>query len=379
MWSKTSRVVYIDTRLLFFKVLVVVLAVFAVITYWNWTRVTKIRFISNELEANWTITHPETIKQIGLGLKESTTVTGVNAPSDGISMSLHSKREVREYLWDGTDYLLDKKTGNVIEIDGRLKKYLVLAKREIKIRSPFGEMLEWKEVQEIFKIGTRAVIRDLDSGNSFMACRTGGYSRADIEPLTREDTLKLKAIYNGTINWKRRAVVVQTGERKIAASLTGAPHGQGGITNNDLRGKAGLYFSNEEKNSGINISHQMMIWKAAGKTEKHLGKMNPEEAIIAMFTAIDQQDLKSLEFMVKQPEELKTNELSQIIGVTVTGMKKKSLLSYNVTVSVSLKKGPYNQKRHVTVNLNKDFKNGCYVADNKFLETILFPMSNNVK
>lgn len=379
MWSKTSRVVYIDTRWLFLKVMVFILAVIAVITYWNWTKVTEIEFISTELEANWKITHPEKIRQICTGLKKSRIITGDKSPTNGVEMRLYSKREVRAYLWDGSGCLVDKKTKNVIEPDSNLKKYFEKAVREIKSRSPFGEILDWKEVKGIFKVGSRALVKDIDTGNKFTVCRTGGYSHADIEPLSREDTIKLKAIYNGAMNWKRRAVVVQIGERKIAASLTGAPHGKGKINDNDLYGKVGLYFSDEEKNSGINISHQMMIWKAAGKTVNYLKKMNPKETIIAIFTAIDQQDLKSLKVMLKQPEQLKGYELAQVVGVTVTGMRRETNFNYDVTASVSLKKGPYNHKRRIRVKLYKDVQNGWYVVDNSFLGSILNPLSNDVK
>ncbi len=371
MWSKTSRVVYIDTRWLFLKVLVAIIAFTTAITYWNWTRVTEIKFNSNEMEAQWIINHPKTIRQICSGIKKAKKTAGVNFPSDGIQVSLYSKMETREYLWNGSHYLLDKKTGNMIEVNSNLKEYFELAAREIKKRSPFGEILEWEEVKKLFEINNKALIREIDTGNKFTVIRTGGYSHADIEPLNREDTLRLKAIYNGTINWKRRAVVVEIGERKIAASLTGAPHGEGKIDNNDLHGKVGLYFFSKEKNSGVNLSHQLMIWKAAGKTKKYLQQISPEEHIIAIFTAIDQQDLKSLKFMLRQPEELKGNELEQIIGVTVTGMKKKDPLIYDVTVSVSLKKGPYNQKRYVRVNLHKESQMGCYLADNKFMDKVI--------
>lgn len=370
MWLKNSRVVYIDTRWLFLKVMVLIVTAATTIAYFNWNKVTEVEFNSVELEARWTVSDSETIRQICDGLKKSKTIAGVKSPSGGTKVRLYSKREIREYLWDGSGYLLDLKTGKVIKADYNLSKHFELAALEIKNRSPFGEILDWKEVKEIFEIGERVVIRDIDTGIKFMARRTGGYTHADIVPLNREDTQNLRTIYKETINWKRRAVVVQIGKKKIAASLTGAPHVQGKYTDNDLEGKMGLYFSNEKKNYGNSLSHQMMIWKASGKTRKYLKNLSPEELIIAIFTAIDQQDLKTLKSMLKQPKFVKSNELEQVLGVTVTGLKKKDILSYDVTVSVSYKKGPYNKKRYFRIDLYKDDLNLCYLADNEFLDCL---------
>ena len=88
----------------------------------------------------------------------------------------------------------------------------------------YGAIPWFGEAENIFSIGTIATVTDVVTGKSFNVKRTYGYNHADTETLTLEDTNTLKEIYGGVWSWERRAIIVQIGEHKIAASMTGMPH-----------------------------------------------------------------------------------------------------------------------------------------------------------
>lgn len=77
--------------------------------------------------------------------------------------------------------------------------------------------------ENIFSIGSVATIYDIDSGLSFKAKRTYGYNHADTEPLTYNDAQTMKRIFGGW-SWSRRAIIVETNGRRMAASMAGMPH-----------------------------------------------------------------------------------------------------------------------------------------------------------
>src|SRR5690606_37908128 len=80
----------------------------------------------------------------------------------------------------------------------------------------FGERLTWDQVRPHFPVGGTAEVRDLETGLTFRVHRHRGDAHADVEPLTAADAQTLKRIYGGEWSWKRRAVVVTLGERRVA-------------------------------------------------------------------------------------------------------------------------------------------------------------------
>lgn len=368
MFWRKSRVVYIDVRWLIIKIFVAALALFSAVTYWQWTRITLIEFYSPELESSWTVKEPHIIRNICTELKKSKKVESKNVSSGGKVMKLISKMETREYRFTDAGYLWDSKEQLIIKPDLNLITYLAMADSELRKRSPFGELLEWEEVKEIFQTGSDAVVTDIDSGQKFAVKRTGGYSHADVEPNSEKDAVVIRSLYDSKMIWKRRAIVIETRGKKIAASLTGAPHGHGLIKNNNFTGKIGIYFSGKDKAGGANLSHRVMIWKAAGKTRQQLRQLTLEESIMVLFTALDQRDSKTLGYMVNG--SAKNYPVGDIIGVTVKGMRKTDDLKYNVTMSLSLRNGPYNQTRQVKISFEQD-KTGIYLADPVFLKQLL--------
>lgn len=370
MFWKKSRVIYIDIRWLIIKIAIAVLAVFSAITYWQWTKVYLVEFYSPELESQWKVTDPFIIRKICTELKKSTRVKAKNSLPGGKILKLKSKMETREYLFTESGYLLDTKDNIIIKPSLNLTSYMDMADSELRKRSPFGELLNWEHVKQIFQTGCVAAVTDIDSGLKFAVKRTGGYSHADVEPKSEKDAAVVRRLYESKMVWKRRAVVIDTGGRKIAASLTGAPHGRGIIKDNDFTGKIGLYFSGKDKAGGANLSHRVMIWKAAGKTRQQLRRLTLEETIMVLFTALDQRDKKTLSIILSEPDKLKHYHVNEIIGVTVTRMRKINVSQYNVTMSLSLRNGPYNEPRLVKISFKKD-KTGIYLANPVFLKEVL--------
>lgn len=369
-WRK-SHIVYIDARWLVLKVVVVVLLAVALTTYLKWTRVTLLEFESKDLAASWRVSDPQVIRQVCRALSQTTTAKGSRPRTGGITMRLTSQWETREYTFTEPGFIFDRKKARLLNTPESLKGILQLAVGQLRKRSPFGDLVEWEEAGKLFPVGGEARVTDLDSGRKFSVRRTGGYSHADVEPLTGRDTATIKLLYGGMWSWKRRAVVVETGGRKIAASLTGMPQGKGELKNDDCNGSIDLYFSGRITEKSSNLAHLMMIWKAAGKTREKLRGLSPGETLLVLFTALDQRDLKTLEQVVNPAGSIDRTMIQDVIGVTITGMRKQAELTYQITVLVSLQNGPYNQSRQVQVRLSRDQDLEIYRADASFLAALL--------
>ncbi|WP_416198464.1 MAG: LysM repeat-containing protein [Sporanaerobacter sp.] len=153
-----------------------------------------------------------------------------------------------------------------------------------------GEYLDWfSEVDKgILPIGTVFKVKDFYSGKTFTMKRTMGSYHADCEALTSEDTEVIKDIWGG-FSWVRRPVLVQAGDRVVAASMTAMPHagndsveggkytewrsgGYGAGTNldyikgNGMDGHVDIHFagSKRHKDGQIDPEHQKCIKIAAG-------------------------------------------------------------------------------------------------------------------
>jgi hypothetical protein len=164
--------------------------------------------------------------------------------------------------------------------------------KEVKEESYFGDPLDWKEVDKLFPRYVTANLIDIETGKRFEVVRRGGTYHADIQPLTAKDTKILQEIYLGSWSWKRRAVVMELGQIKIAASINGMPHGQGIIKENEFPGHFCIHFLNcrVHKSRKIDTAHQMMVWKAAGLPEMPFLDADPEKVIELVITAFNQAD-----------------------------------------------------------------------------------------
>ncbi|MGI5912227.1 MAG: hypothetical protein ACOX6E_06585 [Syntrophomonadaceae bacterium] len=159
----------------------------------------------------------------------------------------------------------------------------------------YGEFYTWDEARKFFPKYSSATVIDMETRKQFNIQRRGGSSHADVQPLTAEDTAIMKSIYGEKWSWKRRAVVIvlESGLR-IAGSMNGMPHGQGGIADNKFNGHFCIHFRDSKTHGSgkVDLAHQMMVWKAAGVLPSQIKNLEPEDTIRLLFTAIDQNELK---------------------------------------------------------------------------------------
>jgi len=142
----------------------------------------------------------------------------------------------------------------------------VIIRLETMLADRFGELMHWDEAKLYFAMYCRAEVIDVETGKSFRVQRRGGTYHADCQPLTREDTRVMKEIY-GEWSWKRRAIIVVVGGKRIAASMAGMPHGAGQIKDNDFPGHFCIHFfgSRVHASGKVDPEHQKRVLEAAGK------------------------------------------------------------------------------------------------------------------
>jgi hypothetical protein len=178
------------------------------------------------------------------------------------------------------------------ETQNKLLKYIKQTENK-----HFGEMIAWNQVQEMFPRKSRAQVTDLETGLTFTVERRAGSHHADVQPVTKEDTYTMKEIYNGKWSWKRRAILVQIGDKKIAASMNGMPHGAGAIQGNDFPGHFCIHFegSTTHRSRKQDFGHHLMIVKAAGQLNTEIINATPVQLVNIGITALDQHDFYILQ------------------------------------------------------------------------------------
>ncbi|WP_418789971.1 hypothetical protein [Phosphitispora sp. TUW77] len=359
------KVYYIDTRKIFIQLAFIILLVVLGIFYLRWVKVTKVQFISPEFESSWEITESDVIKRIARGVKDASEIKGA-APEDVIIMKLFSQKETKVYSFASPEVIYDIVGGRCLKPSAELHGLLNIAARELRLRSPYGELLDWDKVQQHFLPGEKVKICDLDSKKSFMAVRKGGYSHADIQPISENDSNIIREIFGGNWSWKKRAVVVRDGEVKFAAVLTGMPHLQNGESGCfDLRLPLSCDLNKDDS-----MACRMMYYKASGKLDEMLQEAGPSEIILLLFTAIDQRDWQSARMMLTSLEGADRDKLENLIGVSVFNLNENKYMVYQALVSVSFRDGPYNDRRNLVVRLRQDRKTGAYLAEPDFLEAL---------
>ncbi|OPH47561.1 hypothetical protein BC351_10220 [Paenibacillus ferrarius] len=161
----------------------------------------------------------------------------------------------------------------------------------------YGEMLPWEEASLVLPKYSKFTIVDVQSGLSFEGQRRAGSSHADVQPLTKEDSATLKAIYGGAWSWDRRAVLVKLNGRTLAGSMHGMPHGGDGIPGNDFNGHFCIHFlgSVTHGSRSVDPAHQVMVHRAAGLLIPYISKLSPWALIDVWISAANQGDLQLLQ------------------------------------------------------------------------------------
>ncbi|MFE4814595.1 hypothetical protein ACFQ9Y_26370 [Peribacillus simplex] len=164
------------------------------------------------------------------------------------------------------------------------------------------EMLPWEIVNNIIPNKTIFTIIDIETGLSFKVQRRAGSHHADVQPLTKEDTQIMKKIYNNKWSWNRRAIIVLINNQMIAASMHGMPHGAGALQNG-FSGHFCVHFSGSitHRLKNEDLSHKLMVLKAAGKLDDYIQTVSPYELIRIFTIAVNQGDQKLLTMTLSNP------------------------------------------------------------------------------
>lgn len=153
------------------------------------------------------------------------------------------------------------------------------------------DIMPWDQANTYLPKYSKFIVMDSETGLRFKVQRRAGSNHADVQPLTKEDTAIMKKIYNGKWSWKRRAIIVIHKDKWIAASMHGMPHGGGALKNN-FPGHFCIHFygSTTHKTNAMDLSHKLMVYKAAGKLEEHLASLDPYELVQSYIAGFKQQD-----------------------------------------------------------------------------------------
>lgn len=149
-------------------------------------------------------------------------------------------------------------------IQGILLTVVITSFPNSKSIEEFGysiEMLPWETVNELIPNRSFFTIMDVETGKKFKVQRRAGSRHADVQPITDNDTKIMKEIYNGKWDWKRKAIIVISNARWIAASMHGMPHGAGAL-NNNFPGHFCVHFygSTTHLTGKMDLSHKLMIY-----------------------------------------------------------------------------------------------------------------------
>ncbi|MBO8170849.1 MAG: hypothetical protein H0Z33_03045 [Bacillaceae bacterium] len=213
----------------------------------------------------------------------------------------------RKFILSYSHNLFDLQHRMMYQLSPRLKEILLQYVRMIT-DSHYGELIPWKEARKIFSMKKTATVIDLETGRSFRVQRRAGSRHADVQPLTREDTMTMKEIYNGKWSWQRRAILLEIGGKKIAASMNGMPHGAGAIRDNHFPGHFCIHFdgSSTHRRSYPDPGHRMMVLKAAGLLNQQIYEAGPDELVSLMIQSLNEQDFNVLKRTLDQsrPEQI---------------------------------------------------------------------------
>jgi hypothetical protein len=198
------------------------------------------------------------------------------------------------------------------------------------------EMLEWKVVNTLLPKYSKFTVLDIRTGKQFNVQRRAGSHHADVQPLTAKDTKIMKKIYGGKWSWKRRAVLIITNDRMIAASMHGMPHGAGALDNN-FPGHFCIHFygSTTHSTNTMDLSHMLMIYKASGKLEEYLVEANPYEVVSAYVAGLKQQD-KVITSTISLQEINWAPIFAQIENVRITRMPLLPAEDLNEEISIDI-------------------------------------------
>ncbi|MCV9886437.1 hypothetical protein [Metabacillus halosaccharovorans] len=242
------------------------------------------------------------------------------------------------------------------------------------------ELPNWEEVKKVIPRQSTFTVLDVDTGKKFDVQRRAGSGHADVQPLTKEDTVIMKAIYNGNWSWRRRAVLIQVKDRLIPASMHGMPHGAGALQNG-FPGHFCIHFSESKthRTGKLDLSHHIMILKAAGKFDEYITTLTPEQSLEVFLLTVKNNDKELSKKMVLSNHRNLNQSfvfLNDIEGMqwTIKETSQDAPLSLSQKVSADMKIylktiGPVKVKQTFTLVRISPFSSWKVIVD-PFLEKI---------
>jgi len=118
-----------------------------------------------------------------------------------------------------------------------------------------AEMLEWSVVRDILPKNTPITVIDVRSGLTYQITSFSHGNHADVVPATADDTAIMREAFGGRWCWEPRPIIVFIGDRVIAASINGMPHGGTPNPSNGMNGHICMHFVGSRTHNG-NRSHE---------------------------------------------------------------------------------------------------------------------------
>lgn len=130
-----------------------------------------------------------------------------------------------------------------------------------------GELVDWSVVKTLLFAGQSYTVTDFNTGRQFRLTFTGGENHAEMEAASATDIAALKEVFGGQFSFFKRPAVIAVGDKLIAASLQGYPHGEDTVSGNDMDGHLCMYFSGSISHvSNLpDAEHAAQVYKAAGR------------------------------------------------------------------------------------------------------------------
>ena len=141
------------------------------------------------------------------------------------------------------------------ELFTELKEQVSTAAPHIR-RDRYGpRLLEWSYVRNVLPRNTPVKITDVRTGLTYRVISFSHGNHADVFAASPEDTAVLFRTFGGQWSWNTRPIWVHIGDRKVAASINGMPHGGTG-NRNGMNGHVCIHFRGSRTHSGSRFHEQ---------------------------------------------------------------------------------------------------------------------------
>jgi hypothetical protein len=232
----------------------------------------------------------------------------------------HYQMEQSGNLWDAVEskrlILPNKISGKLLHASSILKSH------------HYGKLVTWEDAKLIMPRYSIFSISEIETGLTFRVQRRAGSDHADVQPLTKEDTKIMKSIYNGQWSWKRKAILIYSDGKRIAASMNGKPHGGDGIPENGFSGHFCVHFLNSttHRSKIPDLAHQLMVQKAAGKLRPFFDSASPLVLALSLIEAMDHKEPEMVRLITEGAAQEKfsllIHEMNSILSIRALKQQK---------------------------------------------------------